>query len=123
VVCGNIYDLQTGEIGGHCIIALTKNRIKSTQEVYKELNNAPLIEPQNGSFTGYINDDSHVFINKSGNTAFNESQIYWVITDDDYYLFDLNEYKWTSYHYYLKKIRKQKEKLKFMLSAEPERIK
>jgi len=111
VVCGNILDLQTGEIGGHCVIALTKNQIKSTMGIYKELNGAPLIEPQDGSFMGYINSDSLIFINENGDNTFGESQIYWVITDDDYYSFDLNEYKWTSYHYYLEKIQKQKEKL------------
>ncbi|MCX6802599.1 MAG: hypothetical protein NT067_05835 [Candidatus Diapherotrites archaeon] len=112
VVCGNIYDLQKKEIAGHCVVALTKKRISGIADVFNELDGAPLIEPQDGSFLGNINEASSlVYLNKEGDSTKHDSFIYWVITDNDFYMFDQESAEWTGYAFFAEKLAALKEKL------------
>jgi len=109
VVCGNIYDLQSQQIGGHCIIAFTKNQIVDLDNLILELNNAPLVEPQTGEFIGYINGNANIYLIDQNISR--ESYISEVITDDDYYKYNQKKAIWTSYEYFNDKIGETKTKL------------
>ncbi|MFH1235249.1 MAG: hypothetical protein V1493_06565 [Candidatus Diapherotrites archaeon] len=112
VVCGNIYDLQKKEVSGHCVVALTKKRISGVSDVFTELDGAPLIEPQDGSFLGNINEaSSGVYLNKGGDPAKHDSFIYWVITDNDFYMFEEESAEWAGYAFFAEKLEALKAKL------------
>ncbi len=109
VICGDIYDFNSDKVWGHCILAFTKNKIKSKEDL-NELNKAPVIEPQNGIYMGLINDySSNIFlINRNNyNVNFN-SRIYIVITDEDYFLFSFDKGEWMSYSIFLNDLNDKK---------------
>lgn len=111
IVCGNLYDPISQNISGHCMIAFTKNKINSLNDL-TELNGAYLIEPQDGSFKGNINEaNSEVYL-LNEKVWFNESVKSWihsVITDEDYYLFSETSLKWESYNSFYLKLEEQKK--------------
>jgi hypothetical protein len=114
VVCGYIYDLS-----GHCVIAFTKNRIE-TKEDLRELDGAPMVEPQDGSYIGLINDpSSHVtLISKDNYNSRLRLFIYVVITDKDMFLFPLNNKTsfpdWLSYSTFGDELQTAKSELMSM---------
>ena len=96
VICGNMYDKNKDKISGHCLIAFTKEKIKSIADLDK-LDKAIIIEPQDGSYKGKINEDI-ILVNKDN--FINEKLESWinvVITDNDYFLFCTNEFAWKTY--------------------------
>jgi len=99
VICGNIYDLNIGDVSGHCIIALTKNKISKISDIENELDNAILIEPQDGGYMGRVNDPSSgmYILNENNINYAPESYIYMVISDNDLFMVDFDTGKWTSY--------------------------
>ena len=105
IVCGNIYDLNLGEVSGHCVIALTQNKIEKIEDIDKELDGAPLIEPQDGSFIGYVNRLSY-----GENNYISTVDITDVITDTDYFIYS-KEFSWISYSFFRNKIEDQQNKL------------
>ncbi len=109
VVCGNIYDPNTLEIGGHCIIALTKTKIETDDDLLNELDLAPLVEPQTGEYLGLINGESGIALLTEDNYA--ESFISSVITDQDYFLFSDEKQKWLSYHLFDERLEEKKKEL------------
>jgi len=111
VVCGLIYDLQTGKAGGHCVIALTQEKITNSTQLQTELDQAPMIEPQSGEYMGKINADSQIQLNQNGEKKSEGSNIYLVITDNDHYSFDSEKLKWKGYNDYLEDIETQKQEL------------
>jgi len=108
IVCGDLYDLNTGEINGHCVIAFTKNKIESINDL-NELDLAPLIEPQDGSYMGLINDKSYDIYLAEEN-LYVDSYISEIITDSDFFLFTDNE-EWTSYSTFNEELYNQKNQL------------
>lgn len=115
VVCGDLYDLNTGEINGHCMIALTKSKIGSVAELNK-LKDAPIIEPQNGRYYGRINNpDSGVYIaqniNDIGTTG---SVIYKVVTDEDMHLFVQSIGSWKSYKLFYDEFEEAVKKIELL---------
>lgn len=112
VVCGNFYDLNTGEISGHCAIAFTKDKIESKQDI-EELDGAPIIEPQNGGYMGVINyEPSNIYLlTKHNYNNPPESYIYEVITDNDLFLFSGEHEEWLSYSIFDQELHSKKEEL------------
>ncbi len=111
IICGNIYDPVLENVSGHCMVAFTKDRIGSISDLSK-LNRAYIIEPQDGSFHGNINEaNSGVYLlNKdiwSDRSAI--SYISAVITDNDFYLFSEDSLTWGSYKSF-DSLLKQEEK-------------
>jgi predicted transglutaminase-like cysteine proteinase len=112
VVCGNLYDLNTNTINGHCMIGFTKNQIKTPEDIY-ELSSAPLIEPQNGEYRGLINEESsEVYIRgfENENQKF-PSEIYEIITDNDLFLYSKNQKKWISYSLFDERLKELEDNL------------
>ena len=112
IVCGNIYDLNQNKITGHCVVAFTK-KIIETKEDIEQLDKAPLIEPQDGSYMGLINDkSSNIFLLTEDNYDYNlDSYIYEIITDQDLFIF-LDNYKtWVSYSTFKKELEESKIKI------------
>jgi cell division protein FtsB len=111
VVCGEIYDLNTNEVSGHCIIAFTKDKIKTKSDL-RELDKAPLIEPQTGMFYGLINDPSSEIglSSEEGMNLYTDSYIYMVITDEDLFLFS-SENEWLSYSIFNDELESNKNEL------------
>lgn len=113
IVCGSLYDLNTGEGGGHCMMAFTEKPITKLSEL-SYLDGAPLIEPQDGSFNGNINNDNsetyllNETILESG-TAY--SWIDTIITDEDYYLVSYDTGLWSSYSSFNSDLKSKETKL------------
>lgn len=109
IVCGNIYDLNSENISGHCIIAFTKKKIMTTEDL-SELYKSPLVEPQTGEFMGLINDESSGIYLLDNNTGYTSSYIYEIITDNDlFYFIDGNG--WVSYSLFKEKLENENQKL------------
>ena len=97
IVCGNLYDFSKKDTGGHCVIAFTKNKIKSIKDI-NELNNAPMIEPQNGLYLGLINDESSkTYILTKENYDITYSYVNLIVTDKDQFLFSDKHREWLGY--------------------------
>lgn len=102
VVCGDMFDPNTGRINGHCIVAFTKEEILSTSDI-SYLDKAVLIEPQDGHYMGRLNGTSGVYLDAS-----REQYVYQVITDNDHFLYTDG---WQSYSGFLEELRQQEQKL------------
>jgi cell division protein FtsL len=120
IICGNLYDPILDEIGGHCILAFTKDRIRSVADLSK-LNNAYMVEPQDGSFKGRVNSiDSGVYLLGSMilYESWLKSWIFSVISDEDYFLYNEDLIQWQSCGEFLNLLETKKEKLFLMLTEE-----
>ncbi|MCX6804264.1 MAG: hypothetical protein NTY48_06915 [Candidatus Diapherotrites archaeon] len=49
IVCGSMFDLRSGSVNGHCVVAFSPSKISSAEDI-AWLNSAELIEPQNGEY-------------------------------------------------------------------------
>ena len=98
VVFGDMYDLNSNTINGHCMIALTNKSINNINDLYI-LKGSFLIEPQTGEYEGIINGNSDIFLIENGEDIESYySSIWAVISNEDYYLYDYEkELKWYSY--------------------------
>jgi hypothetical protein len=120
IVCGNMFDLQSGKTNGHCILAFTKNKINSVLDL-DFLNEAILVEPQSGKYLGVINTTSNIFlvtnnffVNKS---YINTSYIDTIIIDNDFFLFSKIENAWQSYGGFAKELQEKQILLKNLISS------
>lgn len=117
IVCGNMFDLQSGEINGHCVIAFTKKEVNDINDML-ELNLSPLIEPQTGFYLGRINSDPglkmiDILINETQLTDESklesiikfESYINTIITNQDYFLYTTH---WNNYATFKKQLDEKK---------------
>jgi hypothetical protein len=99
VVCGRIFDFNSNQTVGHCIIGLIKNKITSSDNLKTELNKATLIEPQNGGYMGLLNDaSSNIWIQNEEQS--HDSYVTLIITDGDLFLYKESgedKGKWLSY--------------------------
>jgi len=94
VICGELYDLNTGNVSGHCMVAFTRNRVTSTSNL-NELANAPIVEPQTGEYVGRVGQSSSGISLRPDRKY--DSNIFLVITDSDIMLFDEGSKAWNSY--------------------------
>ncbi len=94
IICGKVYDYRSDDYAGHCVIALTKSRIKDGSDLGL-LMHSKIIEPQDGEYLGDVNKQ-YLFMPEYNGYAENLS-ISMVITDNDLYLFDFDNEKWLSY--------------------------
>ncbi len=120
IVCGNMFDLQSGQTNGHCILAFTKNKINSILDL-DLLNEAMLVEPQSGKYLGNINSTSNIFLvtnNYFVNKSYtNNSYIDTIITDNDFFLFSKIENTWQSYGEFAKELQEKQVLLKNLISS------
>jgi predicted nuclease with TOPRIM domain len=115
-VCGSIYDLNQDNVTGHCIIAFTRNRITSVDEVHTELNLAPMIEPQTGEYMGLVNDaSSRIYLASDSAMGEKDSYIYMLVTDGDLMLFDEEKRAWVDYSGFSKELAELEVRLTAML--------
>ncbi|MBN1896298.1 MAG: hypothetical protein JW789_01040 [Candidatus Aenigmarchaeota archaeon] len=117
IVCGSLYDPNIEEISGHCMIAFTTQRIETISDL-KYLNDAPLIEPQDGSYQGKINNENSEVYLLNEDTWYDNSVTSWidsVITDTDYFLFSYDELDWNSYSLFESLLEKSEWKIISML--------
>jgi hypothetical protein len=101
IVCGDVYnefeELQTG----HCVIAFTDKPIESALDLVT-LQTAAIIEPQDGSFLGYLGTN-YLTIARPGRDRIPQDtdgwqmQFYMVITDNDLFQFSYQTQQWRSY--------------------------
>jgi len=115
IICGNIYDLNSQQVNGHCLLAFTRNKIENINDL-SELNLAPMVEPQSGLYMGLINDPSSNVTLISGYMANSQSFIYEVITDNDLFLFDSENSEWLSYSNFYQKLDEEQVKLKSIIN-------
>jgi hypothetical protein len=99
MVCGNLYDPNKDQVSGHCMLAFSNKRIESVADL-KFLVGAYLIEPQDGSFKGNVNEENskvHLMDEWLYPEASQLSYIDSVITDTDFFLFSGEDLQWQSY--------------------------
>jgi hypothetical protein len=116
IVCGNMYDPNTKRINGHCVIALTETVIRSSSD-FDALDNAVLIEPQNGMYLGRVNRDSSdtYVIGQGHQYSRTDSSINRVITDSDFYLYSASYEEWQSYGQFLEELAEQRKALEVLV--------
>ena len=105
VVCGNLFDPNTEEYNGHCVIGFFDREVNNKLDL-ESIETIKLIEPQNGFYLGSAINNGLFSVN-------NKDQIFSIITEDDYYLngyrlLKNNDLSWYSYGYYLEKIKEIK---------------
>lgn len=128
IVCGNMYDLRSEQINGHCVIAFTSKKIISSVDL-SPLVGAELVEPQSGEYLGKIIDSSNqnavvddsvnqnysnIFLISKENYSFvisNPSYIHTIITDNDLYHFSFSSKEWQSFELFNKILTQQKTSL------------
>ncbi|MFH1063572.1 MAG: hypothetical protein V1729_00660 [Candidatus Woesearchaeota archaeon] len=88
VVCGLVYNFRLAKPSGHCVIALTQKRMESLQDI-ELLDHAYLIEPQDGSYMGRVNEvpGLKLLVDGEREELIFTPHIFSVITDNDYFLF------------------------------------
>lgn len=91
---------------GHCIVALSEEKIESKADLYK-LNGAETFEPQTGEYKGAIS--AKYFLCAGEDCGKSTHDIIIVITDDDFY--KLVDGEWQSLASYLDKTSTFKAKL------------
>lgn len=117
IICGNLYDFVFDRISGHCMLAFTEKKIKTVNDLIY-LNNAFIIEPQNGSFQGNVNQENSkvILLNEENSSDSLESFIHSVITDEDFYLFSWNENKWQSFSLFKEELNQKQIQLNELLN-------
>ena len=105
IVCGT-FNPETiiGNVAGHCLNVIIKHPINKTDDIYTQISESVMVEPQIGGFYGYMNSTESVKIFNDGTIPNTLYYIYFVITDDDLYIFNPYEEKveWKGYHDFLK---------------------
>ncbi len=104
IICGTFDPKEViGNVAGHCLNALTKNPIKSSDEIYSQITYGVMVEPQLGEFYGYMNSTEHIKIFDDGTVPDTLYYLDFVITDDDLYIYNpySEKVKWGGYHDFL----------------------
>lgn len=112
VICGEMYDLNEENFSGHCMIAFTREKIESIEDLNK-LDGAPVIEPQDGYYMGEINEESSdiEMITEENYEGSFTSYVSEVITDKDYFLFSFDYGEWMSYSDFNNQLKEKKLEL------------
>jgi hypothetical protein len=128
IVCGNMYDLRSEQINGHCVIAFSSKKINSVEDL-TYLVGAQLVEPQSGEYLGTINN--HSIVGDGGEDLVNQnfsnifliskenystiisypSYIHTVITDNDLFHFSFSSKEWEYFGLFQKILAQQKTTL------------
>ncbi len=104
IICGTFDPKKViGNVAGHCLNALTKNPINSSLNIYPEISKSVMVEPQLGEFYGNLNSTGHIKIFDDGYIPNTLYYLYFVISDDDLYIFDpySEKVEWKGYHDFL----------------------
>ncbi len=101
VVCGNMEDTE-GKSGGHCVVALAQETITTPYDLENE--NAILIEPQTGAYLGKIGREIALYRHGTWEELKDKKGLYYIISDEDQYLYLFTLEKWTSYKEFKEKI-------------------
>jgi len=115
VVCGG-FDPQrvVSSYGGHCVVALTQSPIILSSDVYPYLQEAALIEPQNGEFMFYLDDTDVTSLFDNGEPAETIYHINTVVTNNDLKVFYNwgEDVGWLGFSEFLEQIEKLKGEIK-----------
>lgn len=104
IICGTFDPKEViGNVAGHCLNTLTKKPIKSSDDIYPQIDQGVMVEPQLGEFYGYMNSTNHVKLFDDGTVPDTLYYLDFVITDDDLYIYDpySEKVKWGGYHDFL----------------------
>jgi len=95
--CDNIVKVPYG----HCVVAISDNEISSSDDIPTFLENAILIEAQDGTY--FPKEDIEILSDDYPDSDF---YIYLIITEDDLYHYSLNndEYQWIGYRDFLEQL-------------------
>ncbi|MFA5125507.1 MAG: hypothetical protein WC462_00710 [archaeon] len=110
VVCGSMFDPKSSNVNGHCVIALNKIKIFSSDDV-SSLESAELIEPQTGEYLGFVGQDSGIYLVSQNPDS--TSYIDTLITDNDFFLYRHN--KWNNYSEFGTELAQRKKSLEELL--------
>lgn len=105
IICGNFDPKEIiGNVEGHCLNALTKGPINKSKDIYPQIAESIMVEPQIGEFYGNMNSTDYVKLFNDGVPPDTLHYVDFVITDDDLYIFDpySDKVEWKGYHDFLK---------------------
>jgi len=114
IICGNF---DPGGIvqnyAGHCLVALTENQILKSSDVYKNIKESILVEPQNGRYVANMSNTDIITIFDNGVPPDTFHDVDLVITEDDLIIFDeyADEIEWIGYKDFLEKIESLKKEV------------
>jgi hypothetical protein len=108
VVCGNYpatadpNQIAASGVFGHCALGFTDKTIDSSSDVYTALVNSIIVEPQTGFLTFDQREKNLFPVPEKGNDVSSWKHFVWaVITDEDYYLYDRENFLWRGYDDFL----------------------
>lgn len=110
-VCGQFNPQALVEnYAGHCLVAAVQKPINNSEEIYMNLRNAVLIEPQTGEYVLDLNDTASIFLFDDGNAPTTLYHLNTIITPDDLKLFYSwgEEVGWIGYADFLQEIEGEK---------------
>jgi hypothetical protein len=97
---------------GHCVVAITKEEIKSSEDVYGQLKDAILVEPQGGFYMADMKDTSMIDLFKDGEDPSSYYVSIVILPEDIVYFYRYTEEdKWTSYSDFLEVMQEHKNGL------------
>jgi len=111
VVCGAMFDLQSNQINGHCVVAFVNKNIVSSVDL-SVIKSAELVEPQTGKYLGFVGAESGIYLIDSSSS--NSSYIDTVITDSDFFIF--RDGKWDSYSDFFFQLSESRSSLQNLIS-------
>lgn len=88
IICG-VFD--PGSVvknwAGHCLVSLTKHPINSSLDIYSNIKDSVLVEPQIGEFVSNMSEESPIKIFDNGMPPNTLHYVSMIITDDDLKIF------------------------------------
>ncbi len=100
-------------LGGHCVVAMVNKPIINTSDLYNNLKDAVLVEPQIGEIILNLNETNLISLFKKGQAPNTLYYLSIIITEDDLKLFYewSEEVEWKGYTDFLDYIQPLKEKI------------
>lgn len=112
IICGILTEPDPFGNVGHCMLAFSEEKIITVSDLHK-LSGAAIVEPQDGSYWGRVNEPSSeiYLLDKNNYEEDIEYFIFTVITDEDFFQFNENTLEWNSYENYYESLENHKDKI------------
>lgn len=100
-------------IGGHCVVGIVRHPIKKTKDIYENLKDAVLFEPQAGDFLLRMDDTETIYLFDTGEFPDKAFRVKTVITEEDLKIFYQwsEEIEWLGYQDFLKDAELLRQKI------------
>jgi len=107
VVCGDLYDPNSGAVSGHCVMAYSARPLDRLENM-DHLEGASLVESQNGQYLGQVGSYAGIAPTSS------QSSIWLIITNNDLWLHS-EDSGWIGYESMLEEISQEKMEIEVLV--------